>query len=279
MEPEIRAFWDANPCGEGLVPGQGFAADPGEFFTRYDAYRYRTEPHILSCLDAIEFSGKRTLEIGLGQGADSEQLIRRGALWSGLDLTPESVARVRLRLVTRRLPHESLAQGSALAIPFADASFDVVYSHGVLHHIPDILHAQEEIRRVLKPGGELVLMVYAKDSLNYLLSIALLRRLGLAALYAVNLRGDSAYAQHVRNARAVGLGRYLRLENFIHANTDGPQNPYSRVYDRAQLARDFPGFELVRSYKRFMHAPPLPVRRLPLGRLLGWHLWAHLRPR
>src|SRR5215470_8853196 len=130
MEHEIRTFWDANPCGEGLVAGQGFAADPGDFFARYDAYRYRTEPHILSCLDAIDFQGRRTLEIGLGQGADSEQIIHRGALWSGIDLTAESVARVRLRLTARRLPFESLAQASALSIPFADGSFDVVFGHG-----------------------------------------------------------------------------------------------------------------------------------------------------
>src|SRR5262249_36845135 len=199
-----------------------FTADTEAFFARYDAYRYRTEPHILSSLDAIDFRGRKTLEIGLGQGADSEQIIRRGALWSGLDLTPESVARVRQRLATRALPFESLAQGSALRMPFADASFDLVFSHGVLHHVPDIVRAQSEIRRVLKPRGELVVMVYAKWSLNYLLSISLLRRLGLVALYAGNYSGDSVYAQHVRNARALGLWRYLRTKHFIHANTDGP---------------------------------------------------------
>jgi hypothetical protein len=88
-----------------------------------------------------------------GQGAESEQLIRRGALWSGLDLTNESVERVRARLSLRGLPHEDLRQGSALRIPWPDSHFDVVFSHGVLHHVPDVKTAQAEIRRVLRPGG------------------------------------------------------------------------------------------------------------------------------
>src|SRR3546814_19170146 len=61
--------------------------------------------------------------------------------------------------------------------------------------------------------------------------IGVARLLGLIALYAFGGRGSSIYVQHVRNAREVGLFRYLRVENFIHRNTDGPLNPYSKVYD------------------------------------------------
>ena len=50
-----------------------------------------------------------------------------------------------------------------------------MFSLGVLHHIPEIDRAQREIARVLKSDGELIAMLYAKVSLNYLLSIAVLR--------------------------------------------------------------------------------------------------------
>lgn len=68
------------------------------------------------------------------------------------------------------------------------------------------------------------------------------------------------------------------MSSFIHRNTDGPLNPYSKVYDVRELEQDFPAFTVVRAYKRFMHAPPLPVSWVPLAPLLGWHLWAHLKP-
>jgi hypothetical protein len=42
---------------------------------------------------------------------------------------------------------------------------------------------------------------------------------------------------------------------------------------------DFPDFELVEAFNRYMHAPPLPVRRLPAERWLGWHLWVRLQAR
>ncbi len=57
----------------------------------------------------------------------------------------------------------------------------MVFSHGVLHHVPDIEQAQREIHRVLRPGGELVIMMYARRSLNYLVAIGLFRRKASAA--------------------------------------------------------------------------------------------------
>jgi SAM-dependent methyltransferase len=275
-EAQIAGFWETHPCGDQLVAEN--LDDYSKFFSAYDAFRYRTEGHILRCLDDLPLADRRTLEIGLGQGADSEQLIRRGAIWSGLDLTEESVSRVRLRMRMRDLPHEAIKQGSVLGIPYASRSFDLVYSHGVLHHVPDVTQAQQEIHRVLKPNGTLVVMLYAKYSLNYLLSIYLIRRFGILAL-AARGKASGIYLEHLAKAREVGLTHYLRMRNFIHHNTDGPYNPYSKVYTAAGVRRDFPAFEVVRLHKEFMHAPPLPVHGWPGSSLLGWHLWAHMVPR
>jgi len=260
-----------------------FADDYERFFTAYDRWRYRQESHIPACLDQIDWHGKRVLEIGLGQGAESEQLIRRGARWSGLDLTQESVDRVTARLAIRSLPHDALRTGSALSIPWADDSFDIVFSHGVLHHVPDIRTAGDEIHRVLKPGGTLIAMLYSRRSLNYQVSIKLLRRAALAAAYPLRrsglVRRSPMLRQHVANAERDGLRRYLQIDTFTHRNTDGPLNPYARVYSPREVRDAFPSFELVRAYMRYMHAPPLPVHRLPGERWLGWHLWVHLRAR
>lgn len=279
-EARIQDFWQHHPCGDALVGGlnDAYRSDYLRFFDDYDRFRYGMESHIPECLDGVGFEGKRTLEVGLGQGADAEQIARRGAVYSGLDLTEAAVNRVKTRFALRGLGYEQIVQGSILSPPFPDRTFDIVFSHGVLHHVPEIRQAQQAIHRILRPDGELVIMMYAKWSLNYLLSIGVIRRLGLLGAYALNKQGG-IIGDHVANARQAGLWNYLRMENFIHRNTDGPHNPYARVYDIGGIKRDFPDFSITRAYKRFMHAPPLPVHGLPGGSLLGWHLWVHLRPR
>ncbi|MFI2432287.1 class I SAM-dependent methyltransferase [Streptomyces sp. NPDC018693] len=286
LEPDIQSFWTAHPCGDNIFgrPGGDQRQDYEEFFSRYDAAKYRLEKHIPACLAKLDVDGRRVLEIGLGQGSEAELLIRRGARWTGVDLTETAVHRTGTRLAVRGLPFDDLRQASVLDLPFPDRSFDVVFSHGVLHHVPDIHRAQREIHRVLKPDGELVVMLYARWSLNYLLSIRLLRRAALLAAYPLVRSGivpqpDGLLGAHLQNARRYGLLPYLRPSTFLHHNTDGPNNPYSRVYDRWRVRDDFPNFSVRRMEKWFMHAPPLPVHGLPGARALGWHLWAHLAPR
>lgn len=286
-EQTVQKFWQDHACGDTQVGGlhERFRGDYEEFFADYDRFRYQNERHLPACIESLNVAGKQVLEIGLGEGSESERLIRAGADWSGVDLTSESVTRVRARLTHRDLRYKELRQGSVLDLPFDNETFDLVFSHGVLHHVPDIRKAQTEIHRVLRPGGELVVMLYARWSLNYLVSIGLVRRAALLAAVpfarAGVLRSASGHgmlATHLENAARIGLMRYLRLAEFVHYNTDGPDNPYALVYDRRRVERDFPSFEIKRAYKRFMHAPPLPVHRLPGQALLGWHLWVHLRP-
>ncbi len=281
MENQIRTFWQNNSCGSRLVgdlSGETLEAYR-DFFNRYDKYRYDTEPHILSGLDCINFSGKKILEIGLGQGTDAEQIIKRGGVYSGIDLTEESIKRTKTRFLLKNLPFEKLEQSSAGNIPFSDDSFDIIYSFGVLHHIPDIKKAQKEILRVLKPDGELVIMLYAKWSLNYLFSILILKRLGLLLLYVFNINIARNYGEHLKLAKKVGIWNYLSIKNFIHVTTDGHLNPYSKVYDIFSVRNDFTDFEVKNIYKKFMYAPPLKIKWLPLENLLGWHLWIQLKPK
>jgi SAM-dependent methyltransferase len=281
-EADIAGFWQEHPCGDELLGGLGerYNGDYEAFFSAYDSARYRLESHIGSCLDSLGVDGLRVLEVGLGQGSESERLIRRGARWTGLDITPESVQRVKTRLNLRGLPYEDIYVGSATHIPAPDETFDLVFSHGVLHHVPAILDAQAEIHRVLRPGGRVVVMLYARQSLNYQISIRVVRRLGLLAAWPLrhHIRHGRVGA-HLRNAESEGLFRYLRMDRFVHASTDGPHNPHSRVYSLEDVRRDFPRFEIVGTHKEFMHAPPLPVHGLPGGRLMGWHLWVELRRR
>ena len=283
---DIEQFWDANPCGETLV---GKDQEWTRFFTRYDEFRYRTEGHILGELDRLELMGKNVLEIGIGQAADSEQIIRRGGRWHGLDLTAEAVHRAKTRFVLFQLPYQAVKQGSATDIPYKDASFDIVYSHGVLHHIPPIRQVSKEIRRVLKPGGRLVIMMYHRNSLNYRVSINVVRRLLMIGLFGLSkISGRSLITNplllgHLKNAEEFGLLIYLRNPLFMIRNTDGPENPYSKVYDLRDIEKDITEFNVIDSRVHFLNDRHLPfLKLLPqsirtfLASKFGWHLWASL---
>lgn len=281
-ETAIEAFWNSHPCGDAQVGGldQTYRGDYERFFTDYDIFRYRYERHIPTCLDRLGVAGKQLLEVGIGEGAEAEQLVRRGASYSAVDLTAAAVERTRTRLTLRGLPFERVEQASALSIPWPDDSFDVVLSHGVLHHVPDVQQAQSEIRRVLRSDGELVIMLYARWSLNYVVAIGAIRRLAVAAAYPARRHIHAGMLhRHLRNAERSGLFHYLRMTNFVHANTDGPDNPYTKVYDLPRVREDFPDFEVAEKWRTFMHAPPLPVHGLLGGSVVGWHLWVRLRPR
>src|SRR3954467_12127267 len=135
QDKKIETFWNNNPVGSNFVDYQ----QDKKFYEDYDAFRYRTEGHILLELDQIDFKGKRVLEIGLGQGSDSMQIIQRGAIYHGIDLTAESVKRLKERFTLFNLPYESVLKANAQSIPYDDNTFDIVYSHGVLHHSPEIV--------------------------------------------------------------------------------------------------------------------------------------------
>jgi len=123
-------------------------------------------------------------------------------------------------------------------------------------------------------------MLYARRSLNYLVAISIVRRMAIIVLYGVGAQPGGIVGGHLANARRQGPWRYLKMANFIHRNTDGPENPYAKVYDLATVLADFPDFLVERSYQDYMHAPPLPVASLkPLAGIFGWHLWVHLLPR
>ncbi|MFQ5790154.1 MAG: class I SAM-dependent methyltransferase, partial [Acidobacteriota bacterium] len=109
------------------------------------------------------YKGKKVLEIGCGVGIDLLQFARAGAEVSARDLTENAVKLARANLA-REGYQADIRQGNAEALDLPDGSFDVVYSHGVLHHTVNTEKAVSEVHRVLCPGGEAVVMLYNKYS-------------------------------------------------------------------------------------------------------------------
>ncbi len=97
--------------------------------------------------------GRRALELGCGTGIFLERVAASGAAIVGLDLSEDLLAKARARM--RPFQNVVLARGNAEALPYPEASFDVVYGSSVLHHL-DLDAALREARRVLRPGGRIV---------------------------------------------------------------------------------------------------------------------------
>jgi len=100
--------------------------------------------------------GEAVLDVGCGAGLDvflAALLAGATGRAAGLDLTAEMLDRPRRSLAARRFGNVEFTVGSAEAIPYADASFDLVISNGALNLVPDKDRAFREIRRVLRPGG------------------------------------------------------------------------------------------------------------------------------
>src|SRR5450759_3688136 len=99
----------------------------------------------------------RSLEIGAGTGYFSLNLLQAGLVGDATctDISPGMVSTLagnaeRLGLSVRT------TRADAEALPFADASFDLVLGHAVLHHLPNLRRAFTEFHRVLRPGGRIV---------------------------------------------------------------------------------------------------------------------------
>jgi ubiquinone/menaquinone biosynthesis C-methylase UbiE len=128
-----------------------------------------------SAIGFDKHGSEMVLEIGSGGGIDSAEFGRHGAQVISLDFTKTATRTTQGTLVEAGVVPR-VVRASAEALPFRDASFDCTYSFGVLHHLPNVDAVVREISRVLKPDGQVICMLYNKDSLLYAYSILFLHK-------------------------------------------------------------------------------------------------------
>lgn len=148
------------------------ASDAGTIADYYDTYSLRYEAErragYFALINDLEFekiapaaTGSDALEIGCGTGLILERVAGVAARAIGIDLSPGMIAVSGEKGLTA-------VNASVNALPFPDASFDVVYSCKVLAHVPDIRGGLAEVARVLRPGGHAFLEFYNRRSLRAL---------------------------------------------------------------------------------------------------------------
>ena len=287
LKERVRAFWQAHPCGAKFAD-----AEPGSrrFYELVEEHRYAKEWHIPAAAEFTKAAGMKVLEIGCGLGTDGAQFAKAGAYYTGVDLTEAAVELARKRFELFNLPGK-FKTADAENLEFADASFDLVYSHGVLHHTPDTDRAVKEIHRVLRPGGRAVIMLYHRDSYNYRLNISVLRRAGARLLKSESgirlvqrITGEplESLREHSRLLQN-GEENYLKPEEFLSQNTDGAGNPLARVYSRREALELFKDFSEVSLQAHFLNKRWLPFVggllprsvEVALASRWGWHLWIY----
>ncbi len=285
LKERVRAFWQANPCGVKFAD-----AAPGtrHFYELVEAHRYTKEWHIPIAADFASARGRKVLEIGCGLGTDGARFAEAGADYTGVDLTEAAVELARKRFELFDLPGR-FQTADAENLDFSDESFDLVYSHGVLHHTPETKKAIGEIHRVLRPGGRAIVMLYHRDSYNYRVNISVLRRVGshllnwesgVKLVHRITGEPVDSLRQHAKLLKTEKAS-YLAADEFLSQNTDGAGNPLARVYSRDEARELFKDFSEVTTKTFFLNKRWLPVIGNVLPRSLeawlasrwGWHLW------
>jgi SAM-dependent methyltransferase len=151
-----------------------------------------------------------------------------------------------------------------------------------LHHTSNIENTFREINRVLRPGGQFIVMLYSKGSFNYWIRIQLYFRLRLRYELLKNKLGGSSkgnWALHVKNYKQEGSS-YLSWNNFPHRCTDGPDCKIANIYWRnemkAMLTRA--GFSVERTKKaHFPLGGYFPALERVIASFIGFHQIIWLR--
>ena len=220
-----------------------------EFFEELAAYRYEKLDYLPRIVDFAGYRGKKLLEIGCGVGLDLARFAHGGAVVTGVDLAEVSVNLAKRNFAFNSVTGDLLVMNGE-GLEFAKGSFDVVYAHGVLQYTANIRTMIGEIRRILKPQGEAILMVYNRYSwLNF-----------MSKLFGVKLEHEDA---PVLNTFSIPQFRKL-LSEFARVEIIPERFPVPTRLHHGIKAAVYNGV--------FVSAFNMLPR--PIIRPLGWHLVA-----
>jgi SAM-dependent methyltransferase len=215
----VRDYWEVASCGEVYARGRDLA----EQLVAVREARYRLEPYLPRFADFASGRGRDVLEIGVGMGCDHrEWALAEPRSLTGVDLTQRAIDFTREHMSFNGLA-SNLSVADAENLPFDDASFDVVYSWGVLHHSPDTARAFREVHRVLRPGGVARIMIYHTQSLTgYMLWMRYALLAGrptrpLREIYHEHLESPGTKAYSLDEARSL-CGRFAEADIAVQLN-------------------------------------------------------------
>jgi len=151
-EPEREFIF---PTGRAWAEDLGYPTELGNVpDTAVESFAGVANPWLLGRLEPAE----RVLDLGSGAGTDSlvaSQMVGEEGRVIGIDMTPEMLAKARAAAAEMSAANVEFVEAEAERLPFADESFDVVISNGVIDLIPDKEAVFGELFRVLVRGGRM----------------------------------------------------------------------------------------------------------------------------
>jgi SAM-dependent methyltransferase len=162
MIDAIQHYWNDHIHDLKMTP---HAVGTREFFDDLDQYRFEKLHYLPQLVDFNGYRDRRVLEVGCGIGIDLLRFAKGGARVTGVDLSDTAIRLARENFTLHGIDGQAeLRVANGEALPFESDSFDVVYGHGVIQYTADAARLVGECRRVLKPGGQGIFMVYNRIS-------------------------------------------------------------------------------------------------------------------
>jgi ubiquinone/menaquinone biosynthesis C-methylase UbiE len=280
----VKQWWADNPMTYGRTHGTAVYVDESgheqevgfgsrRFFEQVDETQYRwnlplhaNNVPFARVFPYSRFKGGKVLEVGCGLGTMAMNWAQQGARVTACDLNPVAVSQTRRRFQVFDLS-STVVQGDGGGLPFANGSFDYVYSWGVLHHSPRLDLSIAELMRVLRPGGEFGVMLYNRHSLRQ--------------FYLVNyvegiVHGESRFIDPVTLASRYADGATEEGNPHTWPVTPGEMRTLFGRYSRNVSVEVFGDKELRNTLKLML---PVAWRLIPdvviraWANRVGWSIW------
>ena len=246
---EVQDFWNARPCN---LRHSNAPIGTKQYFDEVEERKYFVEPHIPAFADFPKWAGKRVLEIGCGMGTDATNFARNGAIYTGVELSSESLNLAKQRFEVFGLSGRFI-EGNAEEIDqlLKGETFDLIYSFGVLHHTPSLENALKGIHSLMHSNSVFKMMVYAENSWK-------------SAMIAAGLdQPEAQFGCPIANT-------YTDLEITEKLNESG--------FSLVSIEQDHIFPYVVDEYKKYNYARESWFQAMPrevfkaLEKNLGWHL-------
>lgn len=236
-----KKWWEEHPMRYDWNDNLGYKEFSKEFFEEVDKRFFESAKEYLPyskipfdpLINFEKLKDYNVLEIGVGMGSHASLLAKYAGNFTGIDLTDYAFKSTSKRFEVFKLPGKIIRM-DAENLQFDENTFDFIWSWGVIHHSANTLKILEEIKRVLKPGGEAVIMVYYKNYWNYWFVSGFLRGLVLGDLF-----------------------KYKSINSIIQNYTDGATARYYTIKEWKDIVKNL--FQINYVKIMGMKSEPFPI--------------------